>query len=247
MLLRLPSGLPSEDSKSLRQLLPTAPALVLRMLTQEVEMKSQPIAAVANLRPGLISLGAALAMGCQPAPQAASQTQTVAFTTEQVQVTVDNARISFITSNGDLVPEPLETWLVTGDVTAFNGGDASGHFFCWGTFTQGEPGTPAGFTAYLQRVQVDGQGTLLLTGSEMSTEPMVVIGGTGAFLGASGAYTVPAPADGADLDGDGEPELNSAPVGLDMDGDGDDDGTGRFEFAFNLILPVLNDSVAVYR
>ncbi len=183
----------------------------------------------------MLALGLVLtfAASCSPGSRPA------AFTTQQVTVTVDNARLSFITSDGDMVPEPLETWLVTGDVTRFNGEQATGNFYCWGTFTQGEMGSAAGFTAYIQRLQIDGQGTLILTGAEMSSEPMVVIGGTGAFRGASGTYTEPAPVDGADIDGDGEAELDSAPMGLDLDGDGDNDGSGHFEFTLDLILPRL--------
>ena len=158
-------------------------------------------------------------------------------TARQVTVTVDSAMIEFIRSNGDMVPEPLETFLVTGAVTGYNGDAATGHFICWGMFTRGEAGTAAGFTAVVQRLQVDEHGTFVFTGAEMSTEPMVVIGGTGTFRGARGTYTVPAMADGADIDGDGEAELNSAPQGIDVDGDGDNDGTGHFEFTIDLIVP----------
>ncbi len=167
----------------------------------------------------------ALATGCGA---------TGAAPTKAVTVTVDSATIEFITSNGDMVPEPLETFLVTGAVTGYNGDAATGRFICWGMFTRGAPGTPAGFTAVVQRLQIDGHGTLVFAGAEMSTEAMVVTGGTGMFSGARGTYTVPAMADGADLDGDGEPELNSAPLGIDVDGDGDNDGTGHFEFTIDL-------------
>ena len=167
----------------------------------------------------------ALAVGCAVNAQP---------TTQQVTVTVDSATIEFITSNGDMVPEPLETFLVTGVVTGYNGEAATGHFICWGMFTRGEAGTPAGFTAVVQRLQVDGHGMFVFTGAEMSPVPMAVIGGTGTFRGARGWYTVPAMADGADIDGDGEPELDSAPQGIDVDGDGDNDGTGHFEFTIDL-------------
>ncbi len=157
------------------------------------------------------------------------------LTTKQVTITVDNAAIEFVTGNGDMVPEPLETFFVMGVVTSYNGETATGHFYCWGTFTPGKPGTAAGFTAVNQRIQIDGHGTLVFTGAEMSTEPMVVMGGTGTFRGASGTYTVPAMAEAADIDGDGEAEFNSAPHGIDVDGDGDNDGTGHFEFTIDLI------------
>jgi len=159
----------------------------------------------------------------------------VAVTTQQVTITVDNATLEFIASDGDIVPEALETFFVRGDVTGYNGEAATGQYYCWGAFTDGAPGTAAGFTAVTQRIQIDGQGTLAFTGAEMSTEPMVVIGGTGAFRGASGTYTVPAMAEAADIDGDGEPEFDSAPQGIDVDGDGDNDGTGHIEFTVDLI------------
>ena len=167
----------------------------------------------------------ALATGCGAAGAAS---------TKAVTVTVDSATIEFITSNGDMVPEPLETFLVTGAVTGYNGDAATGRFICWGMFTRGEAGTPAGFTAVVQRLQVDGRGMFVFTGAEMSPLPMAVIGGTGTFRGGAATYTVPAMADGADLDGDGEPELNSAPLGIDVDGDGNNDGTGHFEFTIDL-------------
>ena len=165
-----------------------------------------------------------------------------AFETWTGSVEVTNAILTYIDSNGDMVPHPNETWLVNGDVTQFEGQPATGNFYCWGTFLNEEMGSPAGATAYILRIQIDGQGTLMLSGAEMSSEPMVVLGGTGKFFGATGSYTEPEPSDGADIDGDGEPELDSAPQGLDLDGDGDNDGSGRIVFTFNILLPITGMS-----
>jgi len=98
-------------------------------------------------------------------------------------------------------------------------------------------GSAAGATAYIQRIQIDGQGTLMMSGAEMGSEPMVVLGGTGKFRGATGSYTEPSLSEGADVDGDGEPEMDGAPMGIDLDGDGDNDGTGRLTKNFDLLLP----------
>lgn len=193
---------------------------------------SDPTGATAALTVLLLPL----LVACQPAQQAQ---RGGAFDEREVTVRVENATFSYITGDEDPAPAPEETWFVTGDVTGVDGADAAGHWWCWGTFTHGQPGTAAGFTAFIQRYQIDGQGTVIVSGSEMSTEPLVVLGGTGAFRGASGTVDRPAPTEGEDIDGDGEPEMDGQPLGVDADGDGDNDGTGIIDVTFDLLVPAM--------
>jgi len=160
-----------------------------------------------------------------------------AFVSSELTVEISDASLTFINSNGDMVPQPNETWLVKGRVTQVDGQPGSGTFYCWGVFLDEEVGSPAGFTAYIQRIQIDGQGTLMVSGAEFSSEPMVVVGGTGKFLGATGSYTDGPMFEGNDVDGDGEPEMAGAPIGIDLDGDGDNDGDGNLVKNFNILLP----------
>jgi len=160
-----------------------------------------------------------------------------AFVLEKFTVEISDASLTFIDSNGDMVPEANETWLVKGRVTAIGGQPGSGAFYCWGVFLDEEVGSPAGFTAYIQRIQIDGQGTLVMSGAEMGSEPMVVLGGTGAYLGAAGSYTDGPMTEGNDVDGDGEPEMAGLAIGVDLDGDGDNDGDGSLVKNFEILLP----------
>ena len=160
-----------------------------------------------------------------------------AFVSEKLEVEISDASLTFIDSNGDMVPQPNETWLVKGRVTQIDGQPGSGTFYCWGAFLDEEVGSPAGFTAYIQRIQIDGQGTIMMSGAEMGSEPMVVLGGTGQFLGAMGSYTDGPMTEGNDVDGDGEPEMAGLAMGVDLDGDGDNDGDGRLVKYFDILLP----------
>ncbi len=77
----------------------------------------------------------------------------------------------------------------------------------------------------------------MVSGAEFSSEPMVVFGGTGQFLGATGSYTDGPMSDGNDVDSDGEPEMAGLAMGIDLDGDGDNDGDGNLVKNFDLLLP----------
>ena len=166
------------------------------------------------------------------------------FVTWTGSIEISDANLTFIDSNGDMVPDPNETWLVEGKVSKFDGELATGAYYCWGVFLNKEMGTAAGATAYIQRIQIDGHGTLILSGAELGTEPMVVIGGTGEFHGAMGIYTDSPITEGMDVDGDGEPEMAGAPMGLDLDGDGDNDGDGHLIKSFELLLPHKEDVIS---
>ncbi len=120
----------------------------------------------------------------------------------------------------DLGPGPSASYFLTvGNITKVNGEAASGIYYCRGVFTGGPVGGPLppladgtppvvnGLTVVDQYFLIDGQGTILATGDESpTTEPMVVVGGTGRFRGVEGTKTqigIPFSPDFAFLSGGG--------------------------------------------
>ncbi len=85
-------------------------------------------------------------------------------------------------------------FVVVGNVTTVDGQAASGKFFCRGvlfltsTLDAGTPDPGAG-SHVDQRFKIDGRGTILGAGAEFDPdEPLVIVGGTGDFVGVSGTY-----------------------------------------------------------
>ncbi len=120
----------------------------------------------------------------------------------------------------DLGPGASASYFLTvGNITKVNGKAASGVYYCRGVFTGGPVGGPLpplaagtppvvnGLTFVDQYFLIEGQGTILATGDESpTTEPMVVVGGTGRFRGVEGTKTqigIPFSPDFAFLSGGG--------------------------------------------
>ncbi len=120
-----------------------------------------------------------------------SMTGTARAGAGKLRIRIEDA---LFTANG----ETPSNFFVVGNIIRMSGTTVTGKFFCRGTeFFTGTgsalPGPSPGANTFVShRFRIDGVGSLLGEGAEFDAllggDDLAVIGGTGAFLGASGHY-----------------------------------------------------------